>query len=125
RRCPTSRLNTALMCNKPWSGSAVCRTLPWHPAVNALLLAQLIFRGNGVLATKARRIRDFMKPRLSRMCHVRALAVLLLVALAAPAALAARVGIMSNKYATETAADFNARIQGHTFTGVDTASALP
>ncbi len=59
------------------------------------------------------------------MCHVRALAVLLLVALAAPAALAARVGILSNKYATETAADFNARIPGHSFTGVDTGSALP
>jgi len=58
------------------------------------------------------------------MCHVRALAVLLLVALAAPAALAARVGILSNKYATETAADFNARIPGHSFTGVDTGSAL-
>ena len=67
--------------------------------------------------------RDFMKPRLSRTC-LRALAVLLTVALCAPA-FAARVGILSNKYATETAADFNAKIPGHTFTGIDTSSTVP
>jgi len=66
-----------------------------------------------------------MKPRLSRTRSVRVLAVLLLVALAAPAALAARVGILSNRYATETATDFNARIAGHTFTGVDTGAGIP
>ena len=59
------------------------------------------------------------------MRYVRVLAVLVLVAVAAPAAFAARVGILSNKYATETAADFNARIPGHTFTGIDTSAALP
>ena len=32
-------------------------------------------------------------------------------------AYAARVGVLSNKYATETAADFNARIPTHVFTG--------
>ena len=68
-----------------------------------------------------------MKPRLSRLL-LRALAVPLSLVLAcafAPAALAARVGILSNKYATETAVDFNARIPGHTFTGVDTGNAIP
>ena len=45
--------------------------------------------------------------------------------MAAPAAFAARVGILSNKYATETAADFNARIPGHTFTGIDTGNSVP
>jgi len=66
-----------------------------------------------------------MKPRLTRTHYVRALAVLLLAVLAAPAALAARVGILSNKYATETAADFNARIPVHTFTGIDTGGGIP
>jgi len=66
-----------------------------------------------------------MKPRLSRSVNLRALALLLTLALAAPPALAARIGILSNKYAAETAADFNAKIAGHTFTGIDTSSAIP
>jgi hypothetical protein len=69
-----------------------------------------------------------MKPRLSRTC-LRVLFVPLLAALAlaaaTPAALAARVGVLSNKYATETAADFNARIPGHTFTGIETGTVIP
>jgi hypothetical protein len=64
-----------------------------------------------------------MKPRLSRT-FLRALAVLLTVVFCAPA-FAARVGIMSNRYATETAADFNAKIPGHVFTGIDTSSSIP
>lgn len=51
-------------------------------------------------------------------------AVATVAALAAPAH-AARVGILSNKYATETAADFNARIPGHTFSAVDTSGSSP
>ena len=66
-----------------------------------------------------------MKPRLSRTSHVRALAVLLVAVLAAPAVFAARVGILSNRYATETAADFNTRVTGHIFTGIDTGSSVP
>lgn len=63
-------------------------------------------------------------------CRPRALGARLLVAFAAAAALAApvhaaRVGILSNKYAVETAADFNARIPAHTFTAVDTSGATP
>ena len=46
------------------------------------------------------------------------------VAVATPAS-AARIGILSNKYATETAADFNTRIPSHIFTAVDTAGAIP
>jgi hypothetical protein len=69
-----------------------------------------------------------MQPRLPRTAYVRALALLLTLAMgawAAPSAIAARVGILSNKYATETAVDFNGRIAGHTFTGVDTGAAIP
>ena len=40
-------------------------------------------------------------------------------------ALAARIGILSNKYATETAADYNARIPTHTFSAIDTSAAIP
>ena len=70
-----------------------------------------------------------MKQHPSRTRLVRALALsiatsLAALVLAAPAH-AARVGILSNKYANETAADFNAKIPGHTFTGVDTTSAIP
>ena len=43
---------------------------------------------------------------------------------AAPAA-AARIGILTNKYGTQTAADFNASMSRHTFTAVDTSAAIP
>jgi hypothetical protein len=45
-------------------------------------------------------------------------------ALAAPA-YAARVGVLSNRFFAETAADFNAGIPGHTFTGVDVSVSAP
>ncbi len=38
---------------------------------------------------------------------------------------AARVGVLSNIYAAATAADFAAKIPGHTFTGVDTFASVP
>jgi len=38
---------------------------------------------------------------------------------------AARVGILVNLHATETATDFNAQIPGHTFTAVDTLAGVP
>ena len=38
---------------------------------------------------------------------------------------AARVGILSNNYFNETAADFNAKIPGHTFTGIDVSATVP
>ena len=44
---------------------------------------------------------------------------------AADPAQAARVGVLTNRYAAETAADFNARITGHTFTGVDLTLGVP
>ncbi len=55
-----------------------------------------------------------------------ALAALLLGAmvLAGPAQ-AARIGVLSNKLATETAADFSAKVSGHTFTGVDLSLSVP
>lgn len=46
------------------------------------------------------------------------------LSLAAPA-FAARVGVLSNRYAVETAADFTTRIPAHTFTAVDTATNVP
>jgi len=52
------------------------------------------------------------------------IAVVAAAAVAAPAH-AARVGILSNKYATETAADFNNRIPGHKFTAVETGTVAP
>jgi hypothetical protein len=63
-------------------------------------------------------------------CRARAAAVRILFAAAAAAAIAspafaARIGILSNKYATETAADFNNRIPTHSFSAVDTSSATP
>jgi len=45
--------------------------------------------------------------------------------LAADPAQAARIGVLSNKFALETAANFNARIAGHTFTGVDLSLGTP
>ncbi len=56
---------------------------------------------------------------------VAALLLGLATAGAADPAQAARVGVLTNKYAAETAADFTARITGHTFTGVDLALGVP
>jgi hypothetical protein len=44
---------------------------------------------------------------------------------ASGAANAARVGVLSNNYFNETAADFNAKMPGHTFTGVDVSGTVP
>jgi hypothetical protein len=45
--------------------------------------------------------------------------------LTATSAQAARVGVLSNAYASTTAADFASKIPGHTFTGVDTSASVP
>jgi hypothetical protein len=45
-------------------------------------------------------------------------------ALAADAG-AARVGVLSNRYFAETAADFNTNVGGHTFTGIDVSATVP
>lgn len=66
-----------------------------------------------------------MKPSLLRTPAVRVLVLFLAALAVTPAALAARVGILANKYATETAADYNARIPSHTFTAIDTSAAIP
>lgn len=49
----------------------------------------------------------------------------LTLALGAPVAQAARVGVLSNKNFDETAADFQVKIPGHTFTGVDVSAGPP
>jgi len=51
-------------------------------------------------------------------------AIILGYALANPA-FAARVGVLSNNFSAETAAEFNAKIPGHAFTGVDVSSSVP
>lgn len=66
-----------------------------------------------------------MKPCQIRFPAVRALlAVVVLIAVALPVH-AARVGVLSNRLSTETAADFANRIPSHTFKGVDTSVAAP
>jgi len=66
-----------------------------------------------------------MKPHPLRAVTARVLFVFLAAAAIAVPAHAARVGVLSNKYATETAADFNARIPSHVFTAIDTSIAIP
>jgi hypothetical protein len=60
--------------------------------------------------------------RLAAVCGMFVLSAL---AVAVSPAHAARVGVLSNKYAATTAADFAAKIPGHTFTGVDTSASVP
>lgn len=50
---------------------------------------------------------------------------IVVAALAASPAHAARVGVLSNNNAVATAADFAARMPGHVFTGVATSGAVP
>ncbi len=38
---------------------------------------------------------------------------------------AANIAVLSNQYAAETATDFNARLTGHTFTGIDVSTTTP
>ena len=66
-----------------------------------------------------------MKPCPLRARVARAVfAVAAAIVMTSPA-FAARVGVLTNKYATQTAADFNTRIPEHVFTGVDTSQAPP
>jgi hypothetical protein len=60
--------------------------------------------------------------QLAAVCGIFALCA---AVVASPPAHAARVGVLSNKYAVETAADFAAKIPAHTFTGVDTFAGVP
>lgn len=69
--------------------------------------------------------RDSMKPYRLRLTAARVLFALVAAIAAAAPVHAARVGVLSNKYATETAADFNARIPAHVFTAVDTSASVP
>jgi hypothetical protein len=66
-----------------------------------------------------------MKTACSRVVAVCGVFALLAAALCAPAAEAARIGVLSNGYAAATASDFTAKIPGHTFTGVDTSATVP
>jgi len=66
-----------------------------------------------------------MKPCLPRASLARALLVLVAAAFVAPQAFAARIAILSNKYATETAADFTAKIPSHSYAAIDTSVAIP
>ncbi len=52
-------------------------------------------------------------------------ALALVLGLAVDAVEAARVGVLSNRYSSEAAADFNSRLAGHAFTGVDVSGAAP
>ena len=54
-----------------------------------------------------------------------AIAVAVAAMLASGLSHAARVGILSNNHASETAADFNAKIAGHTFTPVNVSVTVP
>ena len=60
-----------------------------------------------------------------RFRFVTACAAVALAALLADAAHAARVGVLSNNHENETAADFNAKIAGHTFTAIDVSASTP
>ena len=53
------------------------------------------------------------------------IALLAVVYLFAPAALAARIAVLSNNGFNAVASDFNAMLTGHTFTGIDVTSITP
>ena len=59
------------------------------------------------------------------MASIRRFAVALVWFALAVDAHAARVAILSNAWSAETAADFNAKIVGHVFTGIDVSSKIP
>lgn len=59
------------------------------------------------------------------MAGLRVGLAVLLFAVGAGQVEAARVGVLSNRYFNEAAADFNSRLSGHTFTAVDVSGAAP
>jgi len=66
-----------------------------------------------------------MKPFQLRVAAARVLFAAAVATAATSPALAARVGVLSNNFATETAADFSARLQSHVFTAIDTSTTIP
>jgi len=64
------------------------------------------------------------RPSAARTVVAVAVALVAAMVMAAPS-FAAKVGVLSNRYAVETAADFNNRIPTHTFTAIDTATNVP
>ncbi|HEY3459322.1 MAG TPA: hypothetical protein VGL52_00745, partial [Casimicrobiaceae bacterium] len=67
----------------------------------------------------------FLDGFVSAMASIRRLAVALVWFALAFDAHAARIAILSNAWSAETAADFNAKIVGHAFTGIDVSSSVP
>src|SRR5689334_22558667 len=59
------------------------------------------------------------------MASIRRFAVALVWFALAVDAHAARVAILSNAWSAETAADYNAKIAGHVFTGIDVSATVP
>ena len=56
---------------------------------------------------------------------LRVVAAIVVACAFSTAAQAARVAILSNAWSAETAADYNAKIAGHVFTGIDVTSTVP
>jgi len=56
---------------------------------------------------------------------LRVLAAFVVGCLLAPAAHAARVGVLSNALAVQTAADYALKIPGHTYAGIDVSTSVP
>jgi hypothetical protein len=59
------------------------------------------------------------------MSRLRYFAAILLLAVGVGQAQAARVGVVANNLFNQAAADFNARLSGHTFTGIDASGSAP
>ena len=66
-----------------------------------------------------------MKSRRIRFITVAGVVTLAAAFVATEASNAARVGVLSNNHAAETAAEFNATVAGHTFSAVNVATTAP
>jgi hypothetical protein len=62
---------------------------------------------------------------LPKSSSFRVFAAIVVACTFSAAAHAARVAILSNAWSAETAADYNAKIAGHVFTGIDVTSSVP
>ncbi len=69
--------------------------------------------------------RQRLPARVPAAAWLRIAAAVLAFAFGAGAAQAARIGVLSNRYSSQAAADFNAQLTGHTFTGVDVGAGAP
>ena len=106
-----------MKCNKTPNAERLSATFDWQNATR-----RLRFRHPNPAAACVLRTADALR---QMSVTLRVLAAVVVGCIFSATAHAARVAILSNAWSAETAANFNARIAGDVFTGIDVSSSVP